>query len=155
VAMQNQVGQHKCKWDRTGVITEVLPNRQYRILIDGSRRLTLRNRRFLRKISPVTRIVTNDHTDIHVRKPSIECIPKSTTPSDESSPTDVIPNISKSMTQAKDSTKTLDHPDKSFTVAIPEIKNFTTPPVEDSGNAIRRSARIRTMPAKYRDFVLN
>ncbi|MEO2242304.1 MAG: DDE-type integrase/transposase/recombinase, partial [Candidatus Poseidoniia archaeon] len=38
---------HK-RWDRTGRVVEVLPNRQYRIRVDGSGRITLRNRRFLR-----------------------------------------------------------------------------------------------------------
>ena len=38
------------KWNRTGRVVEVLPNRQYRIRVDGSGRVTLRNRRFLRVI---------------------------------------------------------------------------------------------------------
>ena len=36
------------RWDRTGRVVEVIPNRQYRIRMDGSGRVTLRNRRFLR-----------------------------------------------------------------------------------------------------------
>ena len=35
-------------WDRRGVVTEVLPFRQYSIKLDGSGRITLRNRRHLR-----------------------------------------------------------------------------------------------------------
>ena len=42
-----RIQSHK-RWDRTGRVVEVLPNRQYRIRIDGSGRVTLRNRRFLR-----------------------------------------------------------------------------------------------------------
>ena len=38
------------RWDRTGRIVEVMPNRQYRVRVDGSGRVTLRNRRFLRLI---------------------------------------------------------------------------------------------------------
>ena len=36
------------RWNRTGRIVEVLPNRQYRVRVDGSGRVTLGNRRFLR-----------------------------------------------------------------------------------------------------------
>ena len=53
VSVQNQAGTRPNKWTCTGIISEVLPYRQYRVIMDGSRRVTLRNRRFLRKISPV------------------------------------------------------------------------------------------------------
>ena len=39
------------RWDRTGKIVEALDNRQYRIKIDGSGRVTIRNRRFIRRIN--------------------------------------------------------------------------------------------------------
>ena len=55
VAIQNQVGNKPGMWSNTGIIVEVLPHRQYRIIVDGSRRMTLRNRRFLRKIDPICR----------------------------------------------------------------------------------------------------
>ena len=45
VAMQDQKSK---RWTRTGSIVEVLPHRQYRVKMDGSGRVTLRNRRFLR-----------------------------------------------------------------------------------------------------------
>lgn len=40
------------RWVRTGRIVERLDHRQYRVRMDGSGRITLRNRRFLRKIHP-------------------------------------------------------------------------------------------------------
>ncbi len=43
VQIQNQSGNHPTKWDCTGVVSEVLPHRQYNIVVDGSRRITLRN----------------------------------------------------------------------------------------------------------------
>ena len=55
VQIQNQSGNHPTKWHNTGIISECLPNRQYRVIVDGSRRLTLRNRKFLRKIIPLSR----------------------------------------------------------------------------------------------------
>ena len=40
--------QNKGKWDRTGLIVEALSNRQYRVKLNGSGRITLRNHRFLK-----------------------------------------------------------------------------------------------------------
>ena len=53
VAVQNQLGNNPRRWDRRGVIVEVLPYRQYKILLDGSRRITLRNRKFIRLFKPL------------------------------------------------------------------------------------------------------
>ena len=55
VQIQNQTGNHPGKWFNTGVIAEVLPNRQYHVVVDGSRRISLHNRRFLKKIQPISR----------------------------------------------------------------------------------------------------
>ena len=52
VYVQNQAGSRPKKWNNTGRIVKVLPHRQYGVVIDGSRRITLRNRKFLRKIKP-------------------------------------------------------------------------------------------------------
>ena len=48
VVLQNQYGPRMRRWDRTGRIVECLGPRQYRIRLDGSGRITIRNRRFLR-----------------------------------------------------------------------------------------------------------
>ena len=53
VRMQNQTGPHANKWDKTGRIVEVRQLDQYVIKIDGSGRITLRSRKFLRKFIPV------------------------------------------------------------------------------------------------------
>ena len=49
VRIQNQTGPYPTKWGRTGVIIEVRQFDQYVIRVDGSGRVTLRNRKFLRK----------------------------------------------------------------------------------------------------------
>jgi len=54
VFLQNQQGPNPNKWDRSGVMVESLGHDQYRIKVDGSGRLTLRNRRFLRGYTPAT-----------------------------------------------------------------------------------------------------
>ena len=37
-------------WDKTGMVMKKLRDRQYKIIMDSSRRVTVRNRRHLRKV---------------------------------------------------------------------------------------------------------
>ena len=53
VRIQNQTGQFPKKWDKTGRVVEVRQFNQYVVRVDGSGRVTLRNRKFLRKYTPV------------------------------------------------------------------------------------------------------
>ena len=53
VRVQNQIGNHPTKWDNTGVVVEVRQYDQYVIRMDGSGRVTVRNRKFLRQYIPV------------------------------------------------------------------------------------------------------
>ncbi|XP_014667144.1 PREDICTED: translation initiation factor IF-2-like [Priapulus caudatus] len=53
IRLQNQTGPHPTRWDKTGVIIEVRQFDQYVVRIDGSGRVTLRNRKFLRRYEPV------------------------------------------------------------------------------------------------------
>ena len=56
VVIQNQTGNYPLRWDKTGVIIEAKGFDQYHVMMHGSRRITLRNRKFLRKIdNPTTR----------------------------------------------------------------------------------------------------
>lgn len=50
VQIQNQQGRHANKWDRTGSVIETLPYDQYLVRVDGSGRITRRNRKALRRI---------------------------------------------------------------------------------------------------------
>ena len=63
--VQNQTGFSPTKWDRTGVIVQVNDHNQYLVKMHGSGRITLRNRKFLRKIQPYL----SDH-----RRPVPPCI---------------------------------------------------------------------------------
>ena len=53
VRIQNQTGPSPTKWDKTGIVIEVRQFDQYVIRVDGSGRVTLRNRKFLRLYHPV------------------------------------------------------------------------------------------------------
>ena len=50
VAVQNQTGRFPKKWDKTGVVLENMDHDKVLVRMDGSRRLTTRNRRFVRQI---------------------------------------------------------------------------------------------------------
>ena len=52
VQVQNQSGNNPSRWDITGTIVEVKDHDQYVVRVHGSGRVTLRNRKFLKKISP-------------------------------------------------------------------------------------------------------
>ena len=52
VLIQNQTGNHPKRWDKRGVIASCEGFDQYIVIVDGSRRLTKRNRKFLRRFEP-------------------------------------------------------------------------------------------------------
>jgi hypothetical protein len=52
VYIQNLVGNHPRRWERTGTVIEVRQYHQYVIRVDGTGRVTLRNRQHLRKFTP-------------------------------------------------------------------------------------------------------
>ena len=54
VMLQNRLGNKPKRWDRRGVVVQAdHKTRQYKVMAFGSRRLTLRNRKFLRKYTPI------------------------------------------------------------------------------------------------------
>ena len=74
VRIQNQTGQYSKRWDKTGTVIEVRQHDQYVIRVDGSGRVTNRNRKFLRKYSPVqppqpTRTIEQDSWHLTAQKP--------------------------------------------------------------------------------------
>ena len=62
VYLQNLVGNHPKRWERTGVVVEVRQFHQYIIRVDGSGRVTLRNRQHLRKFTPFLQRQACDNT---------------------------------------------------------------------------------------------
>ena len=84
VRVQNQMGNFPLKWDKTGIIVEVRQFDQYLVKIDGSNRVTLRNRKFLRKFLPIYQVKTpqsilNDiskqSSEINIRLPGTNSEP--------------------------------------------------------------------------------
>ena len=53
VFLQNLVGNHPRRWERTGKVVECKGYDQYLVKVDGTGRTTLRNRKHLRKFQPI------------------------------------------------------------------------------------------------------
>ena len=175
VSIQNQTG--PLKWMNTGTIVETLPHRQYRVLVDGSRRVTLRNRRFLRKIKPLAREMhLPDCTtppacptilDTTPRKlpqdvqlsPSLSLPPVTAVPD-----TPHLPSVPHSATPAA-STVRPDHTDMRVrdvptVITDPTAPSLSTPPPSQppqppSPPPTARPSRTKRMPRRLWDYVLN
>ena len=59
VQVQNQTGSHANKWDKSGTVVEVLTHDAYMVKMDGSGRVTKRNRKYLRPIIPYADVMAS------------------------------------------------------------------------------------------------
>lgn len=80
VFIQDQHGNTPKQWNRTGVVIEVGPHHSYQVSVDGSRNITKRNRKFLKKFTPVPAAVTSAPAPAAVTKPIPDPIPTPTPP---------------------------------------------------------------------------
>ena len=65
--VQNQTGNHPKRWDRSGTVIDLSNRDSYVIKVDGTGRLTRRNRRFLRKFTPASPVVKFEHLKVSTR----------------------------------------------------------------------------------------
>ena len=70
MAVQNQTGRFPKKWDKTGVVVENMDHDKVLVRMDGSRRLTTRNRRFVKKIVSTADLPDQDVPLNHVQENS-------------------------------------------------------------------------------------
>ena len=165
VLIQNQYGAGKTakKWDKSGLVIESLGFNKYRVRIDGSGRITDRNRQFLKKFTPVTPTSPG---------PSPNCLHSSSRPSPRidnempvaSDPTpryqQVVPDqgevpvpsspppaIPQSFPNSPGSPSFVTPP-SSPVVNIPERETITLPPVTPT--MPRRSTRVRQPPERFK-----
>ena len=59
--IQNQAGHHPKRWDRSGTVVELHGNDSYTLKVDGTGRVTRRNRRFLRHFLPASPELTSQN----------------------------------------------------------------------------------------------
>ncbi|KAL8583504.1 hypothetical protein ACOMHN_056314 [Nucella lapillus] len=87
VRIQNQTGPHPLKWDKTGTVIEVRQFDQYVIRVDGSRRVTARNRKFLRKYIPAMEPISTQESKFPTTGPSQTRPPHTPHPTNNVKPT--------------------------------------------------------------------
>ena len=149
VSVQNQAGAGKIakQWDRTGVVVEDLGHRKYRVRVDGSGRLTDRNRQFLREFKPATfsrpgataRRDIPEHTEPGARnsEPGVPGVPGASSSQPVTPPVTVTPH----------SIPTIDDSENTEVPGDPGIE--AQPASQDPVSAPRRSSRGRMPQKRY------
>ena len=136
VLIQNQTGQHPTRWDRSGVVVSAGDYDQYHVKVAGTGRVTLRNRRFLKKYQPhslhgvPTSSVGHAYNQPDVSSPEPSKLPPTSLP--ETDEPSVIPE---------------DSPIQSDNPATNMVEETSLPKMTSDTN-LRRSARNR-MPRKF------
>ena len=150
VIIQNQHGAGKVskKWDKTGLVLENLGYNKYRVKVDGSDRVTDRNRQFLRQFTPATSIQPGPRPDpSYTPEPELGFNPQPV--AQPSQPTQIIPDITPEP-QIPTTPKPVAAPQLDSPLS-PESPSFATPPTTPVANSPttpvapeppRRSTRI-------------
>ena len=71
--IQNQSGNHPKRWDRSGTVVEAHGNDSYSLKVDGTGRVTRRNRRYLRQFRPASPDITSKNFISH--QPTTQPVP--------------------------------------------------------------------------------
>ena len=166
VRIQNQVGNHPLKWDKTGVVVEVRQFDQYVVKVDGSGRVTLRNRQFLRKFSPVyssnilptetlakipphpVRINEGKQNTTFPEQMTLET-PDSQRPHNTIKP---VPNVTPDRAETYDASKS---PPPQVEIPAPQADGQVAPPTPTPPPNPRRSERITHRPKWHNDYSMN
>ena len=169
VRVQNQVGPHPLKWDRTGTVVEVRQFDQYVVRLDGSRRVTLRNRKFLRKFIPALQDQQPAFQLPRLQEP-VTKQPLTTLPSDCTTEPLALPNQSPPPTAEPTPAPTPTCPNtptrpphsplgtstKNPSLPTPDLPSGYDPDLENPPppSTPRRSMRQTTKPKRLADYVL-
>ena len=149
--LQNQTGNHPTKWDRTGTIVEKAQHNQYMIKVDGSGRLTKRNRRFIRAFKPASSTVeAAPHGPPHnLEKEPLKDGTMNNVPSQAGSTQNNASSGSETETQADPMTPNLpvETPDLDCDIDVPTDKKVSAPlptaPQQPSG--LSREQKVPAM----------
>ena len=167
VRIQNQTGPHPTKWDKTGIVVEVRQFDQYVVKVDGSGRVTLRNRKFLRKYVPATVCYPPNHVLMdNAYKPPQPCTRIHPDPPDISTNLPTAPAITPVSPSSERPTPVpvatplpLNTPDPTIAVqrapqALKRLLSHNAPGLKENGfipqadnpSSTRRSARLQSSP---------
>ena len=158
VHIQNQYGNHPTRWDKTGIVMQVGEHDKYMVRVHGSRRVTARNRRFLRKFFPLgekmveePRVISpmREHSDNTAKEPTF-------TPPDKPAPVipEALPDTPKPPQMSIHDTTECPTGVESPTFTEGDAKDNVIPepaPVEPP--TLRRSTREKKRPDYYGQWV--
>ena len=164
VMVQNQRGNYPRRWDKRGVVVEVLPHDQHQVRVEGSRKLTLRNQRYLRKY---TRFQPQQFevvpVDREMDKQANAHVPAQVTQGREVGDgrvEDPVPD--RVIQEPVGGEGGVEDPVHDPAVQGPKggdvVDNGELQPeavMADPIPTIRRSARVTKVPAKYKDYVMD
>ena len=157
VMLQNQHGAGKIakRWDRTGLIIDDLGHNKYRIRVDGSGRVTDRNRQFLRQFTPSTPVQPGPRPGSYYNHPEPVAEQPRPVPL-EPQPAISIPEpvvhspepVAQPMLRTPE--RPAPHPVVQQTPASPGSPSFATPPTTPISNIPpRRSTRVSKPPDRW------
>ena len=146
VRLQNQIGLNPKRWDKTGSVIEVKQHDQYIIRVDGSRHVTLRNRKFLQKYIPVHQTPSFTDNTLPVPTPSLR--QARITPANKHSKTQVAPIPLPSLKLPEETHSELIHQP----ITPPVLVTFTPSSTATQDPSLRRSKRIRMPPPHLKDY---
>ena len=175
VMVQNQTGRHPLKWDKSGTIIETSPFDQYKVKMDGSGRVSIRNRRFLKQITPFTAVAPPlpAHDQHHLPLGPPQPVPGQAADPDVTTTTDSDASVTTSMDPGASVTTTTDLDTGEATTmntghaeatqmmepynAVPTITPMPTArpiEVETQDDQNRRSGRTRTSNTRLTGYEL-
>ena len=174
VLIQNQFGAGKLakKWDKSGLVLEDLGYNKYRVKVDGSGRVTDRNRQFLRKFTPVTPSLPGPtpNTAVNHNPQPVNPIPTRAQIYQPFDPSPVIQDIPEPVVNPVPHSPLAPTSNHSDTPESPASPSFVTPPsspvqlpaipepssptpnpvpLPQAQPQVRRSTRIRNPPKRY------
>ena len=158
--LQNQHGAGKSakRWDRTGLVLDDLGHNKYRVKVDGSGRVTDRNRQYLRQFTPVTQVQPGPtpvyHQPVADPEPPITLpqspIPATSNPEPVISIPEPVVSIPEPVVSVPEpQTLTPSPPQPVAQPATPGSPSFVTPPSTPVTTIPRRSTRVSKKPDRF------
>ena len=157
--IQNQTGQFAKKWDRTGQVVQVAENDQYVVKVAGSGRLTLRNRKYLRKLEgqrtpqkPGSSLIEHRY-DFEVKTPDSareeprqgDCGPEDIREEAVIEPDTSVEGVGQQPTL---DSHTLSTPVEEMVIPTTSLQI----PDQEPGSRTRQSSRMRNAPRWHKDY---
>lgn len=138
VMIQNQVGPRARKWDKSGVVVADMGHSQYKVRVDGSGRITLRNRSFLKRIVPYSQVRTEaESKDLDLKRNKYEG-----------------PELQARSPERNDKEETVEGAEKQVGSEAEAVLETARESVQlgvryPAGDGLRRSSRQVSRPEKY------